>query len=446
MAQASQLAERPTRVRWGVFCLMGLTSWFLYLHRYVFSYLKPTLADEWGLSNQELGEIDSAFSIAYGLFQFPLAILADVFGVHLLLPCLMIIWFGGLALMCRADTKFSMQLAMLTLGGGQSAVYACLNRVGRMWYPLPVRTTMQSLVAILAGRLGNLSSAVVFSSLLLGILQLNWPTAVGWLIGAGFGLLLLIAVCFRNSPREHPWVNEAEARLIAGPESVSEAAAEKPSPVTVKSLLQSTSPRGLRNLAMLMVQSFLSTVTDTLFSNWIPKFLADVHHLKFTEMGFYASLPLLGGAIAGLVGGSLNDYLIARTGNRRWPRVAVAFIGKGLAAILLLSALLVYQQPYWFCICLFFVKFFGDWSLATAWGVFSDIGGRATASVFALNNAIATIGLFIAPPLVGRIADTYGWPAVFVTISITCALCACSWLGIDSTIPVLNENRKPPAV
>ena len=42
--------------------------------------------------------------------------------------------------------------------------------------------------------------------------------------------------------------------------------------------------------------------------------------------------------------------------------------------------------------CCSLVKFFGDWSLATSWGVVTDIGGRATASVFAFNNAVAGIG------------------------------------------------------
>ena len=76
-------------------------------------------------------------------------------------------------------------------------------------------------------------------------------------------------------------------------------------------------------------------------------------------MGVYSALPLLGGALAGLVGGGLNDYFIARTGHRRWARVAVAFVGKGMAAALL-AALLAYRHPQWFCIGLFFVKFFGD--------------------------------------------------------------------------------------
>ena len=197
------------------------------------------------------------------------------------------------------------------------------------------------------------------------------------------------------------------------------------------------------NLGCLCVQSILSTFADNIYSNWVPLFVAEVYHLKYKEMGIYSSLPLLGGAIAGLVGGILNDYAIARTGNRRWSRGGVAFAGKATAALLTSAALFFYDSPHVFCGFLFFVKFFGDWSLATSLGVVTDIGGKATASVFGFNNAVAGIGSITAPLAFGYIADRYGWPAVFVTVAVTYALCAMSWLVIDCTIPVVDESREP---
>ena len=128
-------------------------------------------------------------------------------------------------------------------------------------------------------------------------------------------------------------------------------------------------------------------------------------------MGIYSSLPLLGGAIAGMAGGVLNDWCIAATGNRRWSRSGIAATGKGLAAVLLLVALSWYDNPYVFCGFLFAVKLVGDWSITTSWGVVTDIGGRVTASVFAFNNAVAGIGFIVAPVLFGYLAQHYGWTA-----------------------------------
>ena len=433
-------ALKPTNIRWTVFSLAFLTSALLYLHRYVFAFIKPTIARQWGLSNTELGAIDSAFSLFYSGVQFPLAMAADVWGVHLVMSGLMIIWFSGLAMMAWAPSAAWMWYAQAMLGIGQSAVYACVSRIGRTWFPPGIRTTLQGIVAILAGRLGALSSSLVFTSLLLGAWGLDWRTAIWILVGLGVAQLILFVSFFRNSPRLHPLVNAAEVSLIEGDGPAGTSTPTVPAPrMTMRQMLRSMSPRSLINLLFLSVQTMLSTFADNIFSNWIPQFLAQVHHLEFKKMGIYAALPLLGGAIAGLLGGMLNDYLIAWTGNRRWSRVAVAFGGKFIAAILLLLALRSYDQPYVFCSYLFFVKLFSDCSLTTSWGVVMDIGGRVTASVFAFTNSIAGIGMVAAPIVFGYMADHYGWHAVFVTVAVAYVLCAVSWLFINCTIPVLNE-------
>jgi MFS family permease len=234
-------------------------------------------------------------------------------------------------------------------------------------------------------------------------------------------------------------VNEAEADLIAGP-AMTEAAAAPPPKMTIRELLQSIQPEALPNFICLNIQTILSTFADNIYSNWIALFLAEVYLLSEERIGLLNALPLLGGAAAGLVGGILNDYCIWLTGNPRWSRRAIAGCGKGLAAVLLLTALAFYRDPYTFCCLLFFVKFFGDWSLATSWGVITDIGGRATASVFAFNNTIAGLGLIAAPPIFGKLADHYGWPPVFVVVAAAYVLCALSWLGIDCTRPLIREK------
>ena len=209
--------------------------------------------------------------------------------------------------------------------------------------------------------------------------------------------------------------------------------------MSVRQMLRSLTPRGLVNLIALNVQSVLSTFADNIYSNWIPLFLWEVHRLEFKEMGIYSSLPLLGGAVAGVLGGLLNDLCISWTGNRRWSRSGVAAVGKTLAALLLLTALVWYDRPYWFCGLLFFVKLFGDWSLTTTWGVVTDIGGQATASVYAFNNAVAGIGSIGAPIVFGLLAEHYGWRIVFVTTAISYLLCALSWLVINCTIPLIES-------
>jgi MFS transporter, ACS family, glucarate transporter len=445
--QVSMNENRPTNIRWAVFALASGTSCLMYLHRYAFAFVKRTLAEEWGLSNADLGAIDSAFAVCYAVFQIPLGVAADAFGVHLILTMLMFVWFGGMGVMAWAPTARWLWIAQATLGTGQSAVFACLSRIGGMWYPPKVRTTMHGFVGVFAGRAGGLSASLIFTTIMLGVLGLPWRTAIWILVGVGAALMVLFVVVFRNSPRRHPWANESEAQLIEGGAPTAGAVAPPSAKRTsVREMLRLTSRASLLNLLYLSLQSLLSTFADNIYSSWIPKFLADAHKMTDdTIIGVLGALPLLGGAIGGFAGGYLNDVFIALTGNRRWARVGVAFAGKGMAAVLMFAALLFYDRPYVFCACLFLVKLVGDWSLTTAWGVVTDIGGRATASVFAFQNSVATLAQIAAPRVFGHLADNVGWYSVFVAVGVTYILCALSWLLIDCTKPVLAAERDAAA-
>jgi ACS family glucarate transporter-like MFS transporter len=434
-----ELPGGATRVRWIVFALSCTTSWMLYLHRYTFALIKPELSKQWGLGTDELGELDFAFAVCYTGFQIPLGILGDVVGVRLVLTGLILVWCFGLALHAYAPSSGVMMAARATLGIGQSAVFASLTRVTRMWFPTATRSIAQGFVGVFAGRFGGLCSNLLFATVLLGIFELDWRTAIYWFAGLGAIQAIAFWFLFRNSPREHPLANDAEASLIAGNAS----GKVKPDKMSQRDMLSKMTPRSIANLLTLNVQSILSTIADSMYSNWIPLFLVQVHALKFKEMGFYSALPLLGGAIGGAVGGWLNDFFIARTGNRRWVRSLVAFTGKGLAAVFLLIALLTtYGNPYVFCVMLFFVKLFGDWSLTTSWGTITDIGGKASASVFAFNNSVAGIGSMFTPLVFGYIVDYYNndWTIMFKIACGTYALCALSWLFVNCTIPILPDE------
>jgi MFS transporter, ACS family, glucarate transporter len=431
----------PTHFRWVVFALACSTSWMLYLHRYTLSLIKPYLAEEFDLTKEQLGWLDSISNLFYTFLQIPLGLLGDLFGAHAILVWLIVIWSLGLGMNAWAGSLAAITASRVVFGSGQSAVYAMLNRVSRTWFPASVRSSMQGLVAVFAGRVGGFSANILVGSVMLGLLHLGWRTTLTVL--AGFGLLLaaVFGVLFRDSPRQHPSVNDAEAALIEGTKP-GELPPPLPPRMTRREVLDGTSPRSLFNLSALSVQSILSTLADNVYSNWIPLFLFDVHKLKFEKLGIYSALPLLGGAIGGMIGGFLMDGLIARTGNRRWSRTAVGLAGKGIAGVLLFAAVaFTYDNPQAFCLMLFWVKLFSDWSLTATWSTVTDIGGRATATVFALTNTIAGIASILAPLLYGYVAQHYDWKTVFTITWATYGLCALSWLAIDCTIPVLREKR-----
>lgn len=62
----------PTRVRWLIFVLACAMSWLLYLHRYAWGIIKPAFRRENpGLSDIDVGWLDSAFLSTYAIGQIP---------------------------------------------------------------------------------------------------------------------------------------------------------------------------------------------------------------------------------------------------------------------------------------------------------------------------------------------------------------------------------------
>ena len=86
------VSERPTHRRWTILSLACGASWFLYLHRYTWNFIRPALRDEYDLSNLELSYIYNAFNFAYTAGQVPSGILCDFFGPHMFMVAIIVAW------------------------------------------------------------------------------------------------------------------------------------------------------------------------------------------------------------------------------------------------------------------------------------------------------------------------------------------------------------------
>lgn len=376
--------SRPSNVRWQVFAVSCLTSWFLYVHRYVFGVLKPDLRDAYNLTSQDLGYLDAMFLVFYSAVQLPAGILVDVIGAHLFLTTSIAIWSIGLCLHAAAPYLSLLYLGRILLGTGQCAVFAALGWLTRRWYPAAIRTTVQGWIGVFFARFGGAVANILVATVLIGVLGLGWQYAVVLLAAAGIVLAFAFFIVVRDTPEKHPRVNRAELALI-GLGNTENGPQEK---IGFKQLITNASPAALRSILLLAVAASFSSVADQIFSGWIPLFLSEAHQLNYKAMGIYASMPLIGGAIGGVVGGILNDATVRRF-HRKWARRIMGALGKGMAAVVLGIALFFTHQPYLFCILLGVVKFFADISLATRWGAVTDLGGRFTATMFSFINAFA---------------------------------------------------------
>jgi MFS family permease len=330
-------------------------------------------------------------------------------------------------------------VARLALGATQAGCYPALSKVSKNWFPLGVRTTAQGWIATFCGRAGGAASFFLFGTVLLGLLGLPWRWAVGVFALAGIGCGVLFLLLFRNTPREHPWANRAEADLITAEDPLAAQATH--------SRLRWSALLGSRTVWFLFARSFIGNMADTFFVYWVPSFLRGGKHLLSpAAAGGLAALPLLGGAVGGVASGSLQSRLVRRVG-RRWARGAVGMTGKTLAALLILLPL-VLDGPVLVGVVFVAVKFFADWEQPAEWGTITDVAGRNAATVFASVNTAESVGGFVAGPLIGLVLKALSvdgvptpaaWNAAFVLIAVEYVLCACCWLFIDCGKPIASS-------
>jgi sugar phosphate permease len=408
----------------------------LYLQRYTWGFIKKDVQDEFGWNPEQLGWLDGLFGISYGLGQIPSGMFCDWFGVHLFLGAIILLWSLALAGFALAMSLMWMATARIVFGFAQAGCYPALGKASKSWFPLATRTSAQGLIATFFGRGGGAASFFLFGTVLSGWLGLPWRWSVGIfsLLGVVVGMTFLFL--FRNTPREHPWANDEEERLIAAGDPSAAHAAR--SSVDWASLVRS------RTMQFLLMRSFASNLADVLFVNWVPLYLRTEKELDPTAAGWMAAMPLIGGALGGLMSGTMQSYFIRRTGSRRWARSSVGLTGKLMSAVLVLCCLNV--QGALAVSCLFLaVKFFADWEQPAEWGAISDVSGRSAATVFACVNAAGSIGNFAAGPLVGKTLTVFsggepittaGWNAVFVLLALEYVVAAGSWLFINCERPL----------
>ncbi len=432
---------RPTNVRALVLGLCCAISFLLYLHRYSWGFIKRDVQQEFGWDPVTLGWLDSCFLSSYGLGQVPAGMLCDWFGAHALLGGAVLLWSLALAGVALAAGVASMAIARVLFGAAQAAGYPALSKVSKNWFPVATRTSAQGLIATCFGRAGGAAAFILFGTVLLGWLRLPWRAALGvfTLLGLAAGVAFLLL--FRNTPRQHPWANPAEADLIA--------AGDPAAAVATHSRLDWRALLGSRNVWFLGVRAVAGNLADVLFVYWFPLYLLGERGRDPLHAGWMAALPLLGGALGGVVSGPLQSYWIRRTGRRRWARSGVGLAGKLLAAALMLAALAPVSAAAVACILLA-AKFFTDWEQVAEWGAISDIAGPNAASVFAYVNTLGALGGFVAGPLNGFVLGRFaaggrltaaGWHTLFVLVALEFVVAAVAWFWIDCDRPL--ETTQP---
>jgi sugar phosphate permease len=148
------------------------------------------------------------------------------------------------------------------------------------------------------------------------------------------------------------------------------------------------------------------------YLTWYPTYLREHRHLTVQALGVLGSLPLVAGMLGDVVGGSLSDLLLKRTGNARLARRAVAAPGFLLAGVFVIPAAMT-ESAGLSILYLALSFFFLEFVIGPAWAVPMDVGGQFSGTVTGIMNMAGALAASLTPLVYGTLFDRGFWVAPF---------------------------------
>ena len=426
------MATRPTRTRHVVLWLTVAVYMITYMDRVVISVAAPSIQEEFGFSAITLGWIFSAFQLSYALFQIPGGWLGDRFGPRRVLSGIVIWWSTFTAATALTGSAASMIAVRFLFGMGEAGAFPNATRSLSRWM-LPSERGWAQGITHAGARLGAAVTPVMVVAMI---------AAWGW--RAPFFVFALVGVAwaafwfwyYRDTPREHGSVNEEELQLIE--ESLGGGKSRAKKSVPWNAILRS------RQMWLLSAMYFCYAYGISIFLTWFPKYLNEGRGFSLTQMGIFASLPLMAGVIGDMAGGAVSDRIYRKTGNLTLARRGVAVPGLLVAGSVIPIAVYVANplaSVAWFCLGVFALEL----TVGVSWAVALDIGHEFAGSVSAVMNTCGNLGGTLAGVLTGYIVTYVGWKEPFLIVAGLLFAAALIFMWIDASKRLYTESEPAPA-
>ena len=418
----------PTNTRFVVLAGLCAAAALSYVSRNAIAVAESTVRGDLGLTKEQSGWLMSAFFISYSVCQIPGAWVGQRFGARRALPAFAIVW--SIATAATALGGFVNVLAMRVVKGvSQGGLFPICTGVVAKWFP----KTGQAFATGALGSFMSVGGAV-------GAALTGWLVVeIGWrwmfVLYSLPGLLWAAWFWgwFRETPREHGAVNEAERELIlarAGDlqspsmASVTEKSGDCKSPAPAIPWLQLlTSPA----MWCICGQQFFRAAGYMFFTSWFATYLQEARGVTIVKSGFLTMLPLLAVVVGSLAGGWVSDAVLKRTGSRRKARQGVAVVSLGLCAALTLSAYF-FADPLAAVLIISAGSFFAAVAGPCGYTITIDMGGAHVPTVNSVMNMTGNFGAMLFPLAVPLLlGKEQNWNVVLVTFGVLYLGSALCW-------------------
>jgi sugar phosphate permease len=413
-----------------IFLLLCLMYFVEYVDRVNLSVAAPEVKAEFHLSNTGLGLALSAFGYCYTVFQIIGGLAGDRFGARLTLSFCGVLWATGTLLTGLAGGLGGLVLARLLVGMGEAGTFPTSARVIANWVPLARRGFAQGFTHSAARLAASLTPPIVVVLLpfvgwrgaffVLGIISLTWVAV--W------------ALYFRDDPRQHAGVVDAELKELPSYQPHRESFADIPWLALLKRILPVT------------LVFFCHAWTLWLYLSWLPSFLVDTYHLERSRMALISSAVFFAGMIGDTVGGLLTDAIYRRTGDVVKSRRNTVILGFGGSLLCLVPVLFVHEEALT-AVALGAALFFLETSEAPIWAVPIDVAPNYASFASGIMTTAAGLAAVVSPAAFGMITDFTGsYRLAFLSsIALLAGGIGLSFAMRPDRVVVVEESASAPA-
>ncbi|GAA4399776.1 MFS transporter [Nibrella viscosa] len=357
-----------------------LLALLLYIDRICISVAKGPIVGDLNLTDTQMGWVLSGFALGYALLQASAGRLVDQLGPRRVLAGIVTFWSALTALTGLCWNFVSLLVVRFLFGAGEAGAFPGMARATFSWIPMQERGVVTG-INFSGSRLG---AAFALPAVAWLIQVQGWRLAFAVL--GGIGLIWAVAwwLVFRDEPEQHSALSEPERDFIrANRPAVAPGTTAKPLGHYLKD----------PNVRLAMAQYFCSNFTFFFALTWLYPHLQEKYNLSAVDTGWWASAPLLAGAVGNWFAGWWIDRLYRRSSLRR-SRLIPAVTGFGLSAIGLLFS--VGQTEVGGAIFFLSIAIFGaDMTLPPSWAFCVDIGKINAGMVSGTMNMAGNIGSFL---------------------------------------------------
>ncbi len=383
-------------VRWQVLIWLVAGGVINYIDRASLSIAAPEMIRELGLTRTQIGLMGTVFSWTYAIMQLPAGWVIDRFGAKRAYAVAMIWWSLATYLTGVVGTISGLLVMRALLAVGEAPCWPTSAKITAAWFPKKER----GFATGIWDSSSKWGPALAPSILVALMVTFGWRSLfhVAGFVGIVFALLFLFL--YREPDKSKRLSKEEFAFIKAGGGTgmpVGSTGGEW------RGLFKSRSVWGM------ILGYFCAIWLWNLFLVFLPLYLLDRFHISLAQMGVYASIPWIGGAVGEIVVGYLTKKMVdkgmAEPIDAKRMMIAICGVGAALSAVAL-----PFSTSLGMTITLmtFGLAFLAS-IIGAAWALASDVAPKsAVASVSAIQNFGGYFGGAFSPVVAGLIVDKTG--------------------------------------